>query len=35
MEKILESLERSEEEIQAKLRKAKGQGKKVKIEKDW
>ena len=35
MERILESLERGEEEVQAKLMKAKSQGKKKKIEKDW
>jgi len=35
MERILESLERQEGEIQAKLRREKGQGKKSKIEKDW
>ena len=32
MERILESLERGEEEVQAKLMKAKSQGKKKKIE---
>ncbi len=35
MERILESLERGEEEVQAKLMRAKSQGKKKKIEKDW
>ena len=35
MERILESLEREEGDIQAKLRREKGKGQKSKIEKDW
>jgi hypothetical protein len=35
MERILESLERGESEIRAKLQLQKGGGEKRKIEKDW
>ena len=35
MERILESLERGESEIRAKLQLQKGDGKKRNIEKDW